>query len=86
MRSDNDIKQDVDAELKWNPEVDSIDIATQVTDGAVTLYGFARNYHERHQAELSVKRIIGVARWPMIWPSARLPLIRSLTRRSHAKH
>jgi osmotically-inducible protein OsmY len=61
MRLDNDIKRDVDSELKWNPEIDSADIATKVTDGVVTLYGFARNLHEKHQAELTVKRIIGVA-------------------------
>lgn len=60
MRPDSDIKRDVDAELKWNPEIDSTDIATKVTDGAVALYGFARNLYEKHQAELSVKRINGV--------------------------
>ena len=60
MKTDKDIKQDVDAELKWNPEIDATDIATKVTDGAVTLCGFARNYHEKHQAELSVKRVVGV--------------------------
>jgi len=60
MRLDQDIKHDVETELKWNPEIDSTDIATKVTDGAVTLYGFADNYHQKHQAELSVKRIIGV--------------------------
>jgi hypothetical protein len=57
MRSDNDIKRDVDADLPWNPELDSTDIATKITDGAVALYGFARSFQERHQAELSVKRI-----------------------------
>lgn len=61
MRPDNHIKQDVDAELKWNPEIDATDIATKLTDGVVTLYGFARNYHKKHQAELSVKRVAGVA-------------------------
>jgi osmotically-inducible protein OsmY len=60
MRPDNEIKHDVDTELKWNPEIDSTDIATKVTGGTVSLYGFARNYHEKHQAELSVKRILGV--------------------------
>jgi osmotically-inducible protein OsmY len=60
MRPDTNLKHDVDTELKWNPELDSTDIATKVTDGAVTLYGFARNFHERHQAEVSVKRIVGV--------------------------
>ncbi len=60
MRSDKDVKHDVDAELRSNPEIDSTDIATKVTNGAVALYGFARNYHEKHQAELSVKRVVGV--------------------------
>lgn len=60
MRSDTDIKRDVEAELKWNPEIDEIDIATKVKDGAVTLSGFARNLYEKHQAEVSVKRVTGV--------------------------
>jgi osmotically-inducible protein OsmY len=60
MRPDNDIQHDVEAELKWNPEIDSTDIATKVTNGAVALYGLARNHHEKHQAELSVKRVAGV--------------------------
>jgi|SRR5665213_798051 osmotically-inducible protein OsmY len=60
MRLDNDIQHDVEAELKWNPEIDSTDIAAKVTNGAVALYGLARNHHEKHQAELSVKRVAGV--------------------------
>ncbi len=60
MRSDTDIKRDVEAELKWNPEVDETDIATKVKDGTVTLSGFARNLYEKHQAEVSVKRVMGV--------------------------
>ena len=60
MRPDTDIKRDVEAELKWNPEVDETDIATKVKDGAVTLSGFARNLYEKHQAEVSVKRVAGV--------------------------
>jgi osmotically-inducible protein OsmY len=61
MRSDTDIKRDVDAELKWAPDVIDTDIATKVTDGAVTLSGYARNLHEKHLAELAVKRVAGVA-------------------------
>jgi osmotically-inducible protein OsmY len=61
MRLDSDVKHDVETELMWNPEIDSTDIAAKVTEGAVTLYGFARNLHEKHEAELSVKRITGVA-------------------------
>jgi osmotically-inducible protein OsmY len=60
MKSDNEIKHHVDTELKSNPELDATDIATIVTNGAVTLCGFARNIHEKHQAELSVKRVAGV--------------------------
>jgi osmotically-inducible protein OsmY len=61
MRSDADIKRDIEAELKWNPEIDETDIATKVHDGTVTLSGFARDLHEKHQAEVSVKRVTGVA-------------------------
>lgn len=61
MRRDSDIKRNVDNELKWNPEIDCVDIVTNVTGGAVTLFGFARTLHERHQAELSVKRVAGVS-------------------------
>lgn len=60
MKSDDAIKCDVDNELNWNPEIDSTDIATKVTSGTVTLSGFARNYFEKHQAELSAKRVAGV--------------------------
>lgn len=61
MKLDTDLKHDVESELMWNREIDSTDIAIKVTEGAVTLYGFARNLREKHQAELSVKRIAGVA-------------------------
>lgn len=60
MKSDNETKHRIDTELKSNPELDATDIATIVTNGAVTLCGFARNIHEKHQAELSVKRVAGV--------------------------
>jgi osmotically-inducible protein OsmY len=46
MRTDSVIKQDVDAELRWNPELDETDIATKVQDGIV--------------AEITVKRVVGV--------------------------
>jgi osmotically-inducible protein OsmY len=60
MKPDNVIKQDVDAELRWNPELDETDIATKVQNGIVTLSGFARDYYEKHQAEATVKRVTGV--------------------------
>jgi osmotically-inducible protein OsmY len=60
MKADNVIKQDVDAELGWNPELDETDIATKVQDGIVMLSGFARTFHEKHLAEVTVKRVAGV--------------------------
>src|ERR1700757_3183236 len=60
MRSDNDIKQDVEAELKWSPDVDETDIAVKVNGGEVTLTGFAKSYLEKYQAEIATRSIKGV--------------------------
>lgn len=60
MRTDSQIKSDVEAELRWSPEIDDKDVATKVADGVVTLTGFVSSYHEKHQAEVCVKRIAGV--------------------------
>jgi osmotically-inducible protein OsmY len=60
MRSDSDIKRDVEAELRWSPDVDETDIAVKVNDGEVTLSGFAHNYLEKYRAEIATRRIKGV--------------------------
>jgi osmotically-inducible protein OsmY len=60
MKSDADIKNDVEAELEWSPDVDETDIAVKVKNGEVTLTGYARNYFERYQAATAVKRVKGV--------------------------
>jgi osmotically-inducible protein OsmY len=60
MKSDSDIKRDVEAELKWDPDIDSTDIAVAVKDGVVTLTGFVRSYTQKWQAERDVKRVLGV--------------------------
>jgi osmotically-inducible protein OsmY len=61
MKSDNDVKRDVEAELKWSPEIDETDIAVKVVDGVVTLAGFVRNYSDKYQAEIVTRRVKGVA-------------------------
>jgi osmotically-inducible protein OsmY len=61
MKSDADIKRDVEAELKWDPRIDETDIAVTVNGRAVTLSGYARNYLERHEAEQMARRVGGVA-------------------------
>lgn len=61
MKSDLEIKKDVEAELRWAPDVDDTDIAVKVNGGAVTLSGFASSYLEKYRAEIAVRRVRGVA-------------------------
>lgn len=60
MRTDQDIKQDVEAELKWDPDIDASDIAVAVKDGVVTLSGFVRSYSQKFEAEKDAKAVKGV--------------------------
>jgi len=60
MRSDSDIKRDVEDEFRWDPDIDSDDIAVAVKNGVVTLTGFVRSYGQKLQAEADAKRISGV--------------------------
>lgn len=61
MRSDLDIKRDVEAELRWNPDIDPTDIAVAVKNGVVTLTGYVRSYTQKWEAERTAKRVAGVA-------------------------
>lgn len=61
MRSDLDIKRDVEAELRWNPDIDPTDIAVAVKAGVVTLAGFVRSYSQKGEAERTAKRVSGVS-------------------------
>jgi osmotically-inducible protein OsmY len=60
MITDSDIKQDVEDELRWAPDVDPTDIGVAVKDGVVTLSGFVKSYSEKIEAEKAVKRVAGV--------------------------
>lgn len=60
MRSDSDIKRDVETELKWDPDIDATDIGVAVKSGVVTLSGFVRSYAQKYDAELAAKRVSGV--------------------------
>ena len=60
MRSDIDIKRDVDAELHANPDIDATDIAVGVKNGVVTLSGYVRSYTQKWEAEKTAKRVTGV--------------------------
>ncbi|HMG47824.1 MAG TPA: BON domain-containing protein [Allosphingosinicella sp.] len=60
MRLNEDIRRDVEAELLWEPNIESNDIAVTVKDGVVTLTGFVRKYTEKYAAERAAKRVLGV--------------------------
>ena len=60
MASDNDIKRDVEAQLRWDPDIDATDISVSVKDGVVTLTGFVRSYSQRYEAEKEAKSVRGV--------------------------
>ena len=60
MRTDSDIKQDVEHALRWDPDIDAVDIAVAVKNGVVELAGFVRSYSQKWQAERDAKRVAGV--------------------------
>ena len=61
MRLDNEIQRDVEAELRWTPEVDDTDVSIKVQGGAVTLTGFVPNSVQKYRAERAARRVKGVA-------------------------
>ncbi len=60
MKTDIEIKQDVLAELAWQPEIDETQLGVIVEDGVVTLSGVVDSYVKKVAAEKAVKRLAGV--------------------------
>ena len=60
MRSDSDIRRDVEDELRWDPDIEATDIAVSVNNSVVTLAGFVRSYMQKYEAESDAKRVAGV--------------------------
>jgi osmotically-inducible protein OsmY len=60
MKTDADIRRNVELELQWEPSVDDKKIAVIVNDGVVTLTGEVSHYWGRWNAEDAAKRVKGV--------------------------
>lgn len=60
MKTDEQLQQDVTAELKWEPSVNAAQIGVEVKDGVVTLAGHVDSYAEKWNAEKAVQRVSGV--------------------------
>jgi len=59
-KSDMELKDDVLAELKFEPSVRVTEIGVLVKNGTVTLNGFVTNYGEKWDAVRATKRVAGV--------------------------
>lgn len=60
MKSDADIRFDVESELRWDPDIEGKDILLSVDNGVVALNGYVSSYAEKYEAERDVKRVVGV--------------------------
>ena len=59
-KTDIQLKQDIEAELRWDPKVNAAQIGVSVDKGAVSLLGAVDSYAEKWAAEDATKRVNGV--------------------------
>ncbi|AGU52893.1 putative periplasmic phospholipid-binding protein [Variovorax paradoxus B4] len=60
MKSDTQLKADIQAELEWDPAVTSANVGVIVNHGVVTLTGHLGSYAEKLAVEQAVQRVSGV--------------------------
>ncbi len=60
MKTDANIRRDVESELRWDPSIDDTRIGVAVSNGVVTLTGDVSNYTDRYAADGIAKRVRGV--------------------------
>ena len=59
-KTDMQLKNDIEAELRWDPKVNAAQIGVTVDKGAVSLLGTVDTYPEKWAAEDATKRVSGV--------------------------
>jgi osmotically-inducible protein OsmY len=60
MKTDTDLKQDVEQELLWEPSLNAARIGVSVKNGVVELDGHVASYYEKHAAEQAALRVADV--------------------------
>jgi osmotically-inducible protein OsmY len=60
MKTDSELRREVERELEWEPSVDERRIGVSVMDGIVTLTGEVSSFGEKWRAERAVERVEGV--------------------------
>jgi osmotically-inducible protein OsmY len=59
-KTDNQLKEDIEQELRWDPKINSAQIGVSVDKGVVSLLGAVDTYAEKWAAEDATKRVSGV--------------------------
>lgn len=60
MKTDSNLRHDIEEELEWDARVDARDIGVAVKDGIVTLSGHVSSYAERWAAQDAAQSVGGV--------------------------
>ena len=60
MKTDSELRRDVEREFEWDSSIDARDIAVAVKNGVVTLTGHVSRYSDKWSAERIAKRVAGV--------------------------
>jgi osmotically-inducible protein OsmY len=60
MKSPEQLRSDVEAELRWEPELNESHIGVRVNGGAVTITGHVPTYTQKLHAVRAVERVSGV--------------------------
>ena len=60
MKTDQQLRDDIMAELAWDPSIDAATVGVIVNKGVVTLTGHLNSYAQKHGVERIVERVAGV--------------------------
>jgi osmotically-inducible protein OsmY len=60
MKTDSQLKHDVNAELEWDPAIDSAHVGVAVDEGVVVISGHLHSHAEKYAVERAVQRVAGV--------------------------
>ena len=60
MKTDSELKRDVENELKWEPSVNEAHIGVVANNCVITLSGHVATFAEKYAAEKASKRVYGV--------------------------
>lgn len=60
MKTDAQLREDIQSELAWDPSFDAANIGVIVKDGVVTVTGHLASFAEKYAVECAVQRVHGV--------------------------